>query len=146
VSLSPALLCLSMCAFNFYFYLYLSFHFMYQNKEGDLTNVRIHLEVHVCMIVPSIGRQYVNLEVYHNFRENRFIDFVTFLSACPLLFVKAQDSSLHLNRCVSSKTQKVFSHFHFQFKVFDGTRRMCREKVCWRSRLYTWVFYFVERL
>ena len=128
MSLSPALLCLSMCAFNFY--LYLSFHFMYQNKEGDLTNVRIHLEVHVCMIVPSIGRQYVNLEVYHNFRENRFIDFVTFLSACPLLFVKAQDSSLHLNRCVSSKTQKVFSHFHFQFKVFDGTRRMCREKVC----------------
>ena len=104
MSLSAALLCLSMCAFNFYFYLYLSFHFMYQNKEGDLTNVRIHLEVHVCMIVPSIGRQYVNLEVYHNFTENRFIDFVTFLSACPLLFVKVQDSSLHLNRWVSSKT------------------------------------------
>jgi hypothetical protein len=119
--------CAPLTSISIYIYL---FTLCIKNKEGDLTNVRIHLKVHVCMIVPSIGRQYVNLVVYHNFRENRFIDFVTFLSACPLLFVKVQDSSLHLNRWVSSKTQNVFSHFYFQFNVFDGTRGICIEKVC----------------
>jgi hypothetical protein len=124
-------------------YIYL-FTLCIKNKEGDLTNVRIHLEVHVCMIVPSIGRQYVNLEVYHNFRENRFIDFVTFLSACPLLFVKVQDSSLHLNRWVSSKTFSVIFIFNSTCLTEHGVcvgRKFVEGVVFIRE-----FFYFVERL